>query len=71
MTSCLSILQIFDGMYDKMNLLEKLCRYTVPRRIKSTGHILAIHFVTDSYIGGSGFKLSYYQGTIKELREVI
>ena len=58
------IIQIFDGIYENQELLGTFCGYGLPPHIRSIGHSMSIQFVTDSSMGGIGFKLVYFQGNV-------
>ena len=60
------IIQIFDGIYENQELLGTFCGYGLPPHIRSIGHSMSIQFVTDSSMGGIGFKLVYFQGNCFE-----
>ena len=55
--------KIFDGYKEEGKLLGSFCgRSSLPTSLSSTGHIMAIHFVTDASGTDKGFKLAYFQG---------
>ena len=52
-------LTIYDGGSNTSHLLGEFCADTVPSTQVSSGNQFYLHFETDPFVNGHGFKLEY------------